>query len=192
MTESGARMFVTEFNRRKARKSNRLSGFDYSKEGYYFVTICSYQRSMFFGDVINGRMVYNSVADAIKHAIEDLPSHYENVCTDEWCIMPNHLHLLIHITQGSDDGTCSSPRPSLGNIVRGLKAAVSRATGMRVWQRNYHDHIVGNASELEVIRAYIRNNPADWERDRHNPANPKYHEWRDIPADTQRQSAESR
>jgi putative transposase len=38
-----------------------------------------------------------------------------------------------------------------------------------VWQHNYHDHIIRNERSLERIRAYIRNNPANWHRDRNNP-----------------------
>jgi REP element-mobilizing transposase RayT len=33
------------------RKSNRLNGYDYSKNGAYFVTICTNNREILFGDV---------------------------------------------------------------------------------------------------------------------------------------------
>ena len=34
----------------KSRKQIRLNGYDYSKNGYYFVTICSYNKRYVFGD----------------------------------------------------------------------------------------------------------------------------------------------
>ncbi len=34
-----------------------------------------------------------------------------------------------------------------------------------VWQRNYHDRVVRNERELDAVRNYIVNNPANWSRD---------------------------
>ena len=39
----------------------------------------------------------------------------------------------------------------------------------RLWQRNYHDHIIRNEQELGRIREYIQNNPADWASDENHP-----------------------
>ena len=39
----------------------------------------------------------------------------------------------------------------------------------KLWQRNYWEHIVRNESELNRIREYICNNPAQWEVDKLNP-----------------------
>ena len=55
----------------------------------------------------------------------------------------------------------------------GFKSAVTkrineiRATpGTKLWQRNYWEHIVLNEPELNRIREYIHNNPAQWELDK--------------------------
>ncbi len=34
--------------------------------------------------------------------------------------------------------------------------------GIAVWQRNFYDHIVRNEEELNNIRQYIIDNPANW------------------------------
>lgn len=47
------------------------------------------------------------------------------------------------------------------NILRGME-------GNKLWQRNYHEHIVRDEGELERIRAYIINNPANWDTDQEN------------------------
>jgi hypothetical protein len=36
----------------------------------------------------------------------------------------------------------------------------------KLWQRNYWEHIVRNEPELNRIREYIHNNPAQWESDK--------------------------
>jgi putative transposase len=41
----------------------------------------------------------------------------------------------------------------------------------RLWQRNYHEHIVRNEIDLRRIREYIIiGNPARWNKDENNPA----------------------
>ena len=41
------------------RRSIRLQGYDYSKQGAYFITLCAYQRACLFGRIINNEMVLN-------------------------------------------------------------------------------------------------------------------------------------
>lgn len=41
--------------------------------------------------------------------------------------------------------------------------------GVKLWQRNYYEHILRNEYELNRIRKYIVNNPMKWEFGRHNP-----------------------
>jgi len=63
---------------------------------------------------------------------------------------------------------------SLGAFVRAYKSAVTRGinqrrqtVGARVWQRNYHDHIIRTARSWHRIRRYIETNPARWADDTH-------------------------
>lgn len=65
---------------------------------------------------------------------------------------------------------------SLSTIVGALKSAVTRrinrqrgTPGAPVWQRNFYERIVRNRTELDRIRTYIRQNPAQWHGDRHHP-----------------------
>jgi len=65
---------------------------------------------------------------------------------------------------------------SLASFVGGVKSAVKiRINEIRntprspVWQRNYHEHIIHNAHELEILRDYIHHNPLRWACDRYNP-----------------------
>lgn len=65
---------------------------------------------------------------------------------------------------------------SLGAIIGNYKAVTTRrinairhTPGAPVWQRNYYEHIIRNEKELNRIRAYIINNPANWEADDENP-----------------------
>jgi REP element-mobilizing transposase RayT len=64
----------------------------------------------------------------------------------------------------------------LPEIVRAWKTFSARrinetrkTPGIKIWQRNYYEHIIRNENELNRIREYIQNNPMKWEFDRENP-----------------------
>ena len=44
--------------------------------------------------------------------------------------------------------------------------------GTRLWQRNYHDHIIRDDPDLQRLREYIQINPMKWELDQLHPDNP--------------------
>lgn len=65
---------------------------------------------------------------------------------------------------------------SIPTIVRSYKSAVTYRIHLihtppsaPVWQRNYYEHIVRDEKEMDAIRQYIQNNPAQWELDQENP-----------------------
>ena len=65
---------------------------------------------------------------------------------------------------------------SLAAMVQNFKSVsarrinASRGTpGAPVWQRNYYERVVRNDDELDRIRQYIADNPAQWAMDRENP-----------------------
>jgi len=39
----------------------------------------------------------------------------------------------------------------------------------KLWQRNYHEHIIRNEEDLNRIRQYIIDNPKNWDIDENNP-----------------------
>ena len=110
------------------RRSIRLKGYDYSKEGAYFVTICAQERECLFGEVVNGEMVMNEAGARVQAVWDELPCHYPQVRLDAFAIMPNHVHGIVALTAvGARFIAFSSiiapyPVPMVGEIVRGFKA----------------------------------------------------------------------
>lgn len=80
------------------RRSVRLRGYDYGKEGMYFITICTQNRVHFFGEVENGIMILNPFGEIAYRDWEKLPERWPHVELGAFQIMPNHMHgiLLIH------------------------------------------------------------------------------------------------
>ena len=177
---------------RHHRRSTRLAGYDYSQPGAYFVTICTYNRELF--------LEVEQVKQIVRSAWDGLPARFPHVMLDEFVMMPNHIHGIIvfwpfaGVSLGSGEGAASSAptngpgsgdrevaassAPTLGQVVRAFKSLSAiesnRSTNKperQFWQRNYYDHIVRDEDEMNVIRQYIRDNPARWDQDPDNPAN---------------------
>lgn len=81
----------------RERKSLRLKKYDYSKNNYYFVTICTYKRQNFFGEIKNSEMILNDIANISLKNWLNLPNYYSNCFLDEFVFMPNHFHGIIII-----------------------------------------------------------------------------------------------
>jgi len=78
------------------RHSLRLRGYDNSRPGKYFITICIHNPlERPFGIITNGKMAENDSARIVRACWEDLPNHYPYVKLDEFVIMPNHVHGII-------------------------------------------------------------------------------------------------
>jgi putative transposase len=81
-----------------------------------------------------------------------------------------------HAVPSTTQAFHSLPPGSLPTIVRSFKSASTKRIndwrGTRassVWQRNYHEHVIRNDSELDRIREYVATNPLAWALDRENP-----------------------
>jgi hypothetical protein len=81
--------------RDKHRRSMRLQGYDYNQAGAYFVTIVTQDRMCSFGDVADGKMQLNAAGQMIQIVWNELSTHYPNVETDLFVVMPNHVHGVI-------------------------------------------------------------------------------------------------
>ena len=85
--------------RKSNRRSIRLPGYDYSKPGAYFVTICAKDRECLFGEITNRKMMLNDAGRMVETVWNELPKFYVRVSTDAFQIMPNHIHGIIVITR---------------------------------------------------------------------------------------------
>ncbi|MDD5073690.1 MAG: hypothetical protein PHU92_00685 [Candidatus Shapirobacteria bacterium] len=78
------------------RKSIHLKDYDYSSSGWYYLTICTQDRQGLLGKIINGKMKLNEFGKITKGKIKGLEK-YQNINVDIYCVMPNHIHLIINI-----------------------------------------------------------------------------------------------
>jgi len=162
------------------RRSIRLKNYNYSQPGWYFVTICTYQNSMFFGDIEDGRMMFDEAGNITYKYWKNIPNHFLHVQLDDFIIMPNHIHGIIVINEvGAKNfsplheivnNKFQSPSKTIGSIIRGFKIGVTKwfrnnTDIYKVWQRNYYEHIIRDEIDLNRIRKYIIENPLKWHDD---------------------------
>ena len=167
------------------RRSIRLRDYDYSGLGAYFITICTKDRKCFLGEVIKNAVVLSRSGMIVTDVWQQKMSQFATVSLDAFTIMPNHVHAVVFITTnganeyvGSEAGAMNRA-PTIGQIVRSLKASSARMIRSRVdrafaWQRNYYEHVIRNERSLNLIRRYIEANPVLWELDNDNPAKLRY------------------
>ena len=94
------------------RKPNRLKGYDYSQNNFYFITSCVENRICFFGKIVpvrtasdlsvqceitNGEMVLNEYGKIAEQQWYWLGEQYPYVILHEFVVMPNHVHGIIEI-----------------------------------------------------------------------------------------------
>jgi REP element-mobilizing transposase RayT len=91
------------------RHGVRLKGYDYSRRGMYFITICTYEREHLFGEIQNGVLHHN--AQALLAAIywNGITNHYPNIIPHEFIAMPNHIHGILEMASEPE-----SPEPPVG------------------------------------------------------------------------------
>ena len=146
------------------RKRNRLDGFDYSQPGCYFVTICTKGREETLGTVVGAdvligpQIALTELGERVRSVLEDMPS------VDKYVVMPNHIHMIVRLSD-RDGAMRTSPPTRLPAIVRYFKRKVTHMTGVNIWQRSYHDHIIRGEEDYLRIWEYIDTNPAKWRED---------------------------
>lgn len=149
------------------RKNIRLKDYDYSQNGYYFVTICTIDKKhILWANHVGaptGRPALSDIGIIIEKAIENIPNIYENVSIDKYIIMPNHIHMIM-VLQDNEDGRPMGA-PTISQIINQLKGYVTKQTGYPIWQKLFYDHVIRNDKEYQEIYEYIDTNPLRWELD---------------------------
>lgn len=137
---------------RHHRRSIRLHGYDYTRYGVYFITICEVHRECLFGEGRDGKVRLNEFGEIVREEWLRTPTLRPYVHLEEFIVMPNHFHGILvvdhraagvgatraspclrtetrarHVTLQLQNEMPHGPKPgSVGSIVGSFKSAVSR------------------------------------------------------------------
>ena len=154
------------------RKPNRLSSYDYDREGAYFITICTQDRkcvlSHIVGDAALG--IPKNELTALGRIVEKYilsGNRMDRLTVEKYVVMPNHIHLLllVDMENGGMPRAASPTKAIIPRFVAALKRLVNKEVGSNLFQRSYHDHIIRGEKDYLKIWEYIDNNPKQWELD---------------------------
>ena len=142
------------------RKWTRLREYDYSSEGYYYLTLCTKNRRCLLSEIrLNeydeARVALTQIGSVVESYIRSIPG------IDKYVIMPNHIHMIVYKTNGKPIAT----------EIRSFKGLVTKKIGESIWQDYYYDHVIRNEADYLEKWRYIDENPAKWATDEyHTPA----------------------
>ena len=173
-------------------KQIRLANWDYRSSAAYFITICTQNRTQYFGKIVNGKMHLSQLgilADVFWHEIKN---HAKDLELGEFVVMPDHVHGIL-ILKDSDSPVGSGQltpvgsghalnrlvltkenrfqnigKNSVSSIIGSYKSAVSKHAhrlGYEFqWQRRFHDHIIRDDRAFRNISLYIKRNPEKFQQ----------------------------
>jgi REP element-mobilizing transposase RayT len=138
------------------RKPNRLSEYDYSQNGAYFITLCTKDRKKVLSQIVgdDAHIVPKPYGRIAEKYIRNVPE------IEKYSIMPDHIHMIIRLYNGSM--WASTPTNKIASIVRSIKTLTTKEIGESIFQRSYYDHVIRNQRDYDEIWQYIENNPRKW------------------------------
>jgi putative transposase len=180
---------MTRFQNKYRIESARHPHWDYSANGWYFITICTRDRHPFFGEIQNDTMQLSEIGEVVAEEWQKTAIVRPYVVLDEWIVMPNHFHAIVGIQHSDCLGSTHLPddvetfrrnvstgvsrlQPkSLGSIVGQFKSGCTKriwAMGFQefAWQPRFHDRIIRDRTSFNHIRHYIQTNPKRWKTDK--------------------------
>ena len=140
------------------RKPNRIENYDYSPNGAYFITICTKDRKRILSDIVgdDAHIVPKPYGEVVQRYIRNVPE------IEKYVIMPDHIHMIIRLQNGSMRASTPTKTNRIASIVRSIKTLTTKEIGVPIFQRSYYDHVVRNQQDYNEIWEYIENNPRKW------------------------------
>ncbi len=129
----------------KRRKNIRLQNQIYEAPSQIFsVTICTKDRRSIFENEKFAKTLLDTFHTGL---IAERTEQYA------WCLMPDHLHLLISPRRANLSKILSAWKSYTGHLLRkeGLEGPC--------WQRGFYDHALRKEEDVQRAAEYIVNNP---------------------------------
>jgi REP element-mobilizing transposase RayT len=158
------------------RKRIRLTDYNYSQNGFYFITICSHEHKPILGHIEEDKMILNDYAEKVDSLLIDMTDKNKNIILDKYVFMPNHIHMVLvvennDLTDINESGIIEFVqefKSKTSNIyIKGVKEGLYEPFNKKIWQRSYYDNVIRNRDTYELIWSYIDNNPLKWSLDKY-------------------------
>jgi REP element-mobilizing transposase RayT len=158
-----------KFSNKYRIESNRLKGWDYSANGYYFITIVTAGRECIFGKIENKMMILSEFGKIANDEWFKSFQIRKELKLDEFIIMPNHLHAIV-VIDGNDARPCIATIPELSSKIfqRKPKSISSFVAGYKSAVINKIDDWLDNIVNTDG-RPYLHGRPYQRKYNKKNP-----------------------
>lgn len=140
------------------RKQIRLKNYDYSDNGYYFITICTKNKKPLLWKSVGAaicRPELSKYGKIAEKAIQGVSKHYSSVKIDKYVIMPDHIHLILIIN--SDNGR-QVAAPTVMRVIGNMKRFASKEAEFSLWQKSFYEHVIRDEADYKKILEYMETN----------------------------------
>ena len=85
------------------RKKGRLTGYDYSANGSYYITVCTKDKQHILGHSVGGGVLdapyvrLSKYGAMVRDALLEMDTFYDDITINHYVIMPNHIHFILSI-----------------------------------------------------------------------------------------------
>ncbi len=154
------------------QKSLRNRNINY-RWGRFFVTIQAEHNSCIFGAIVGDRCVLNELGEGVREVLVGMGQKYAEFDVGEYVIMPNHIHVIMHIKQ------CETNKEHHLGFLVGLfkgkttfvygklkRAGLVPDIGEHLWMLDYWEKKIFSDEQLRCFERYIRNNANNWTKER--------------------------
>ena len=105
----------------------------------------------------------SSIGKVAEKQLQLMSEFYEDIRLEKYVIMPNHIHLLIHILGTKEPKAGMDVTNSkIAKYVGTFKRFCNKECGGNIWQSRSHDHVIRGESDYLKIWQYIEENPLRW------------------------------
>jgi putative transposase len=88
---------MREFRNKYRIPSARMPSWDYSTNGLYYITVCTFHREMILGKIENHEMVLSAIGVIVMDEWNKSFQIRRELFCDVFVIMPDHLHAILRI-----------------------------------------------------------------------------------------------
>lgn len=136
----------------------RMYVHDYTRVGFYMITILTAGRRRLFGRCADNRTHLSEAGEIVGRRWHEIPAHRPAIETNTLVVMPDHIHGIVYVKE-------PLPKP-VGLTIRGFKSGVTAELrkclgdpALDVWEDGYHDRVIMDSDTLRAERRYIDDNP---------------------------------
>ena len=140
-------------------------------------------------------MQLSEIGVIVQQEILDIEKRFNGVSITDYVVMPNHIHIVVWIKNKlnswkaqNDNSSRQGQSPcltgkvsqintralTLGDIIGSFKSistkrvnALHNTPGRKIWHFRFHDRIIRNENEYELVSKYIYENPLKWDKDKY-------------------------